>query len=129
MRVQTLRPAAAAPGAERLLPARERDLAVQYPPRRQDVVGQVANLLARPAEDRHLQAMPLTQVDVQTGDDQFVVVMRLVDQPGSQLASVVVVNNGHYRHLRRRLRFALLADEPVADQVADRLASVGVAAG
>ena len=72
--------------------ARQRDFAVEDPLRGQQLFTEVANLLRRPAEHGHFQAVPLAEVDVQAGDDELVVVVLLVDEAGGQLAGVVVVD-------------------------------------
>ena len=94
-----------------------------------DVVGQMSDNFSGAAQDRHFQTVPLAEVDVHAGHDDFVMVVLLFDQLSRQLPRVVIVDDGDDGHLLGRGRFPLLADEAIADQVADRFAAVAVAAG
>ena len=117
------------PAAEGALAARERDLAVQHALGGQQLLAEVADLAGRAAQHRHLQAVPLPQVDVQAGNEQVVVVVLLVDQAGGQFAGVVVVDERDHGDLLALDVLRLLVDQPVAAEVADRLAARGVALG
>jgi peptide deformylase len=73
--------------------------------------------------------MPLSQVNVQAGYNQVVMMVLLVNEPSGQFAGVVVVDKSDNGHLFAPGMFGLLFDEPVADQVADSLAARRVALG
>ena len=81
---------------------------------------------AGPRKDGYLQAMPLAQMDMQAGNNEFMVMMLLIDQPGGQLARVVVVDEHDYRYLLALGSLPFFADEPIANEIANRLAARGV---
>ncbi len=87
----------------------------------------MAHRRRRAAEDRDFEAMACAEVDVQTRHDQIVMVMLLLDQPGCQLASVMVVNESKHGDLFSRAGLRrLFVNEAVADEVTDRLAARGI---
>src|SRR6516164_9227974 len=66
-------------------------------------------------------------MDVQAGYDQVVMMMLLVDEPGGQFAGVMVIDQGDDGNLFATCLAGLVADQAVADQIANRFASRGVA--
>src|SRR6516225_489575 len=87
------------------------------------------NLVRTTPQDRYFQAMTFPEMDVQRGDDQIMMVMLLIDQAGCQLPGVVIINESDYGHLFALGPLCLLADEPIADEVADRFAARRIALG
>lgn len=72
--------------------------------------------------------MPFAEMDVQARHDQFVMVVLLVDELGGQFAGVVIVDEHDDSDDFARGLGRLFVDQAIADQVADRLAAIGVAA-
>src|SRR6266545_7716461 len=60
------------PAIQRLLVGGEDDLSVQHALGGQQLVAEVPHFRRRAAQHRHLQTMPLAQVDVQARHDQLV---------------------------------------------------------
>ena len=98
------------PPIQRHLAAGETHVTMKHAPGRQQLFAQMPDLLHRTPQDGHLQAVPLAEMDVQAGNDEIVMVVLLVDQPGGELPGVVVVDEGDDGHPLARGRLLFLAD-------------------
>ncbi len=87
------------PAIESAFAAGEGDFAVQHTANGKQFFAQMAYLSRWTAQDRHLQTMPLAEMNVQTGHNQMVMVMLLVDETGGQLAGMVIVHERDHGHL------------------------------
>lgn len=79
------------------------------------------------AQDQHLEAQVSIEMDVECGEDCRVVLVLYPRESVAEFADVVVV---HHRERADHLAGSRLPgriDEPVADQVANRLRAIGVA--
>src|SRR5216684_8672140 len=73
-----------APAVEGSFAACQGDLAVKHPLGGQKLVAKMTYLFGGPAKHGNLQAMSFSQMDVQAGHDQLMVMMLLVDQASRQ---------------------------------------------
>ena len=80
------------------------------------------------AHHQDLQAVVVIQVHVQGGEDRVMEVVLDIGEFLVQQAHVVIVDQGDGAHHLAFGRFPGLLDQLVADQVAERLRAVGVAA-
>ena len=109
--------------------ASKRNIAVQHPFGGEQFVPQMRDLRPGAAQHRHFQAMPFPQMDVQARHDQVVMVMLLVDQLCRQFAGVVIVDHGYDGDLLFPLIAGFLANEQIANEIANRLAARRVSFG
>ncbi len=114
---------------ERPFVAGKRNIAVQHPFGGEQFVPQMRDLRPRAAQHRHFQAMPFPKMDVQARHDQVVMVMLLVDKLCRQFAGVMIVDHGYDGDLLFPLIAGLLANEQIANEIANRLAARRVALG
>ena len=110
-----------APVRESLFVAGEGDFAVQHSSRGHEFVAQMTHFFRLAAQDRHFQAMPLAEVNVQRRNDEVVMMVLLVDQFRGQLSSVMVVNQHDDRDNLAGRVGGLFVDEPFANEVAQGL--------
>jgi hypothetical protein len=91
-------------------------------------VGNLLNVGAAAVQDNDLHAVVMVQVDMEGGDDLLVVLVLEVVESVGQLADVVVVNQGQSADHLGLGRGDVLANQAIADQVAEGFRPVGVTA-
>ena len=72
------------------------------------------DLGGRTTQHGDFQTMTLAQMHMQAGNHQFMVMMLLVDQPGSQFAGMMVINQSDHGHLLPLNPFGLFLDERIS---------------
>ena len=128
---QAPQPASAAGTGRRCLPERApfrggREGAVLDAAGPDEPVGDLLQGPGGPAEDKDLEAVVGVQVDVEGGDDRFVVGVLEVGQLVGQIARVVVVDECDRPDSLLRAELPLIPDEGFADEITEGLGPVGV---
>ena len=105
------------------------DLTVQHTLGGQHVIGQVTHFVVGTAEDRHLQTVPRSEMNVHHRDDDIVMMMLLVHQLVREISRFVIVDethNGEPPIVGGRAPVRIVTQQLAANQIANRLAAVRI---